>query len=93
MRQRLRFVELPRDDQVGVVRLVVLLVERGQVGDRHPFDIGAVADHRLAIVVEVVGGSQNAFVQHVQRAVFAGFHFVPDHRHFGVQILLAAWSC
>ena len=38
--------------------------------------------------MEVVGRGHHALVQHIERAVLAGFHLVPDHRHLGVKILL-----
>ena len=65
MAQGFRLIELAGDDEVGVVGLVVLLVEDGQVLDGHAFDVGAVTDDGLAVVVEVVGGGEDAFLENL----------------------------
>ena len=73
--QRLRLIELAGDDEVGVIGLVVLLVEDGQVLDGHALDVGAVADDGLAVVVEVVGRGQDALFQDVRSGCFRRLPF------------------
>ena len=56
----LGLVELAGDGQQRVIGLVILLVERSQSVDRHIFDVGAVADGGLAVVVPGEGGLEGA---------------------------------
>ena len=86
--QRLGLVELARHDQHDVVRLVVLLVERLKVLDRHALDVAAVADRGLAVVVPVVGHRFNSLHQHARRRVLASLEFVAHHGHLRIQVLL-----
>ena len=86
--QRLGWVELSRDDEVGVVGLVVLVIEGREVCDGHTLDVGAVANDGFSIVMEVVCGGHDALVEDVELAVLAGLHFVADDRHLAVEVLL-----
>ena len=62
-RERLRLVELAGDHEVGVVRLVVLPVERLQPLDRHVLDVGPRADRALPVVVPEVRRRQHALAR------------------------------
>ena len=84
--QRLGWVELSRDDEIGVVGLVVLVIEDREILNRHALDVGAVADDGFAIVVEVVGGGHDALVEDVELAVLSGLHLVADDRHLAVEV-------
>ncbi len=53
---RLRLVDPAGDEQDGVVRLVVVLVERLQPIDRDILEVGPRANRRLAVVVPEEGG-------------------------------------
>ena len=50
----LGLIELAGNDEVGVVRLVILFVEDGQIFHGNSLNIGAIADDGFAVVVEVV---------------------------------------
>lgn len=84
---RLR-IELARDDQHGVVGLVILVVEGAQLRDVHVLDVAARADGALAVVVPLVGGGLHLLHEHAERVVLAAFHLVADHGHLGVEVFL-----
>ncbi len=80
-------IEFAGNQQDGVVRLVVHVVEALQVLDADIFDIAAVADRRAAVAVPVISDALQPLEQHVSRIVFAHLELVPDHRHLGVEVL------
>ena len=84
-RERLRFVELARNHQDCVVRLIVLLVKRGEPVDRHLLDIGQRSDHRLAVVVPEVSGRDHALFQNRSGVVLAPLEFIAHHGHLGIE--------
>ncbi len=84
--ERGRFLELARQQQHRVVRLVVVAVERPQPLDRHILDIRACPDDRLSVVVPQVGARRHAFAQHAEGAVFPRLELVAHDRHFRVQV-------
>src|SRR5579859_7299982 len=47
----LGFLKSPGYDQNNVVRLIILLIKSAEVLDRDLFNIAAVADRRLAVIV------------------------------------------
>src|ERR1041384_7600890 len=61
-RKSFRLVELARDDEHHIIRLIKLLIERAEVVDRHPFNIAPVADGRFAVVMPLIGGGTDALV-------------------------------
>ena len=79
-------IELARHDQHRVVGLVVCPVKRLQLGDIDVLDIGARADGRLSVVMPLEGTGEHFLQEHLEGAVFAAFHFVAYHGHFGVKI-------
>ena len=84
-RERLRGVELSGDDEHGVVRLVVLAIERRQPIDRHALDVGARADDGLAVVVPEVGRRDDALLEDVLGVVLAALELVAHDGHLGVE--------
>jgi hypothetical protein len=56
--------------------------------DRHPFDVGALADDRVAVVVPGEGELLHALEQHRAGVVLAHLELVSHHRHLGVEVLL-----
>src|SRR5262245_43372376 len=60
-------IELPGDDDYGVVRLVVLAVTGLQVFDGHAVDVTAVAEGGLAVVVPGIGRSQDPLAEYAAR--------------------------
>ena len=58
--QRFGFVELTRNEEHGIVRLVILPVERVQPLDRHMLDVGTVANRGSAVVVGRKGSAGHA---------------------------------
>jgi hypothetical protein len=87
-RQRLRLVELARDDQHGVVGAVPLAIERLQALDRHVLQVGARADRGLAVVMPVESRRLRALDQDARGVVLAALQLVAHHRHLGVEVLL-----
>src|ERR1035438_1554461 len=67
--ERFGIVELAGDGEQRVIGLVVFLIKRSQFLDRHIFDIGAVADGELAVIVPGVGGFEGALGEHAVGAV------------------------
>ena len=86
--QRLRFVDPAGDDQHGVVRLVVLLVELRQPVERHLLEVFLRPDGRLAVVVPEVRRRRDALAQDRRRIVLAALELVADDGHLGVEDLL-----
>jgi hypothetical protein len=85
--ERLGLVELAGHDQHGVVRLVVLRVEAAQRRHRHPLDVGARADHRLAVVVPEERRADEPGVEQLERLVLADLELVAHHGELGGQVL------
>ena len=83
-----RFVEAPGDDQHRVVGLVPGAVEGLQPVDRHPLDVRAHADDRIAVVVPGVGRLLHALEQHAAGVVLAKLELVAHHAHLAVEVLL-----
>src|SRR5207248_9962884 len=83
--QGLGFIELACDGEERVVRLIILLIEGGEAVDRLIFDIGAVADGELAVVVPGEGGFQRTLEEDTLRTVLAHFKLVVDHGHLGIE--------
>ncbi|MDW8468381.1 MAG: hypothetical protein RML56_04600 [Burkholderiales bacterium] len=88
-RERARFVESSRDDEERVVRPVPRAVERAQALDRHRFDVGTVADHRMTVVVHREREPLHALQQHRLRVVLAHLEFVAHDGHFAREVLFA----
>ncbi len=84
--QRLGFIQLARDDDHRIVRLIVLAIERLQILNRHPFDIATIANRRLAVIVPLIGRRHDPLAEHAFRAVFPPFKFVANHGHLGKQV-------
>ena len=84
--QRLGAVNLARHQQHGVVRLIVSAVEGAQIIDTDVFDIAAVADGGIAVVVPHERRGKNLLVQRPLWPVFTHLELVADHRHFGVEL-------
>jgi hypothetical protein len=87
--QRFFGVEAACDHQHRVVGLVVAAVEVPQFWQRHSFDVAAVADRRLAVVVPFVSHRGHLLQQHHRGRVLAPLEFVPHHRHLRLEILAA----
>ena len=66
-RKRFGFVKFAGDDQHDVVRLIILFVEGLKILDGHAFDVAAVADGGLAVIVPFVGGGFDSFIEHAAR--------------------------
>ena len=81
-------LELPSDEQHGVVGLVVVPVEGLQPLDGHVLDVGAGADGRVAVVVPEIRRAQHALEQHARGAVLADLELVAHHAHLAVEIAL-----
>ncbi len=86
--QGLSGIELAADDQRGVVRLVVQLVEGLQALDADVLDVSPRTDGVFAVVVPLEHGGHQALPDHVGRVVLAHLHLVAHHRHLGVEVLL-----
>ncbi len=86
--QRLRLVDFSRDDQDGVVGLVVLLVELRQAVVGHLLEVVLRSDRRLAVVVPEVRRRGDALAKDRRRVVLAPLEFVSDDGHLSVQDLL-----
>ena len=84
--EHLRRVELARDDERGVVGLVVQLVEGAQPRDVDVLDIAARTDDRAAVGVPVVHRRHRALDQDAAGLVLAAFHLVAHHRHLAVEV-------
>ena len=85
--QRLVLVETPGDDQHGVVGLIVLRVKPFEALDRNPFDVGPIADRRLAVIVPLERDREHSIRQHLCRHVLAPLELVADDGHFRLQVL------
>ncbi len=70
------------DHQHGVVRLVVLSVERLQALDRHIFEVRPGADRGVPVVVPLKRRGHGALHQDPERAVLPRLPLVAYHRHF-----------
>ncbi len=84
--QSLLRIEIARDDQHGVIGLVVFLVELFEIFDGHALDVRPVADGRLPVVMPLERRRHHLLAEHRSRAVFALFKFIPHHGHFRGQI-------
>ena len=84
--ERLRLVEFARDDEHAVVGLVVGAIEGLEPIDRHPLDIGPVADRRLAVVVPLERGGVEPLAEDVIGVVLPHLELVADHGHLGGQV-------
>ena len=80
-------LEFPRHDQHDVVGLVEALVKVAEVFDRHPLDVGTIADRRLAVVVPFVGCRLDALREDTLRAVLAALELVADNGELGEEVL------
>src|SRR5436189_4902343 len=54
--ERFRFFKFPGDDKYNIIRLIILPVEFTEILDRYAFDIAAIADGGLSIVMPIVSG-------------------------------------
>jgi hypothetical protein len=88
-RERRVRLELAGDDQHGIVRLVIQLVERLQAADVDVLDVRARADRHVPVVVPLERGGQHLAEQHVLRIVLAVLELVADDGHLGVEVALA----
>lgn len=86
--QGLFFIELPGHEQHGVVRLVILPVERLQPLDGDVFNVRPRANRRVAVVVPVVGHRMRALQQHPVGTVFPGLKLVAHDGHFRIEVFL-----
>ena len=82
-----RLVELARDDQERVVRLVVPFVEALQVLGRDALDVAAVPDGRETVVVPEVGRGDDALAEHATGLVLTHLELVADHAELPRQVL------
>ena len=85
--QRMIHLEITRDDEHGIVRLVVLLVERLEAFDRNALDVALGADRGLAVVVPQIGRRLYPRHEDPGRAVFARLELIANDGHFGVEVL------
>ena len=74
--------ELASHDHHHIVWPIVLAIKLAQFDNRDAFDIAAITDCTLAIVVPFVGGSLHALHQDSTRRIFAALEFVAHNRHF-----------
>ena len=84
--QRLGGIELPGHQQHGVIRLVIVAIERLQLLDGNFFDVAERADGAASVGVPQIGGREHALFEHPVGVVLAPFEFVADHGHLGIQI-------
>ncbi len=84
--QGLGRVEFTGDQQHRVVWLIVGFIKGLQVFYLDVFDIAAVADGRLAVVMPIVCHSLQALDQNAERRIFALFVFVAHHGHFAIEV-------
>ena len=81
-------LELSGDDEHGVVRLVVLPVERLQPVDRHALDVFLRPDGRAAVAMPQVGRGHHALEQHAERGVLSRLELIAHHRELALEVLL-----
>ena len=81
-------LELARDDEDGVVRLVIPAVERLQAFDRHFLDVAPRADRGIAVVVPEVRGGHHPLQQNAEWIVLARLELIPDHGELAREIIL-----
>ena len=82
-------VELARDDEHGVVGLIVFLVEAFQAFDGHAFDVRPVADRGLAVVVPEVRSREHSLGQDAHGIVLAHLELVTDDGHLAGEVVRA----
>ena len=80
------FVNLSGHGEHGVVRLIVLPIERLQFVDGNALNIRLIADDGAAVAVPQVCRGHGALEQDVERIVFTHLEFVSNDGKFLVQI-------
>ena len=80
-------IELARDQQRGVVWLIVEAIKSAQIVDVHVLNIAAITNRQIAVVVPVKRGRKQALGSDRAGLIFALLKLVSDHREFFVQIL------
>ena len=80
-------VEVARDHEDRVVRLIVLVIERLELLDRNVLDVALRADRQVAVGVEEIRCAQHALQRHNERAVLILLELVPHDRHLLLEIL------
>ena len=88
-RERFRSVNLPADQQHGVIRLIVIAIKSLQAWHRYILNIGARTDGRFTIVVPQEHGRDDALGHDIDGTVFTNLEFIAHHRHFTRQIARA----
>ena len=84
--QNLLLVELARDDEGGVVGLVIPAIKGLQARNIDVLHITACTYGAFAVVVPLVHGGQGFFKQDTSGAVLALLHLVAHHSHFRIKV-------
>jgi hypothetical protein len=85
--ERLGLVDTSRDQEHGVVGLVILPVEGLKPGDVDMLDVALGPDGVLSVVMPVERHRLNALEGDIFRVILTGFELIADHRHLRVEVL------